>query len=793
MDQPKSKIVCFGEILWDLLPTGKVAGGAPMNVAYHANQLGITAQMISKIGQDELGKELLDFLNKKGVDTTLVQIDNTYPTGTVNVILDAMGSPSYEIMAPVAWDYINAITTNKIIVQQADAFVFGSLAARDDKTRETLFELLELAKLKVFDVNLRNPFYSKNLVNQLLYQADLVKMNDEELEVIGNWLDLNDTEENTALEIKKHFGWDQLIVTRGAKGAWLFSEDKMIRSEGIEIQVQDTIGSGDAFLAAYLSKFLEGELPEKCLQFASATGAYVATQSGGTPEFTEDQIWELTKNSLSKTIEMKLNNNNLSKIGSLIPVPTYTSDQVKTGIVHIGVGGFHRSHQAYYIHQLLQKGDANDWAICGVGLREADRNMANVLQEQDNLYTLVTQHPDGKVQSEVIGAIPEYLFAPDTPQLVIDKMAHPDTKIVSLTITEGGYNFNPITGDFNFDNPDIQHDLAHPEKPKTVYGYLTAALRKRLDDGIPPFTVLSCDNIQHNGDMARNMLLTFAKRQDSELADWIETEVGFPNAMVDRITPVTTPEVIEDLKTNIGVYDQWPVVCEPFIQWVIEDKFSNGRPPLETLGVQFVPDVTPYETMKIRLLNASHSVLGIPGAIHGHPTIDACMKDDVFARFVRQFMDKEATPILGEIQGIDIEHYKDTLEDRFGNSNIKDSVSRICAESSAKLPKFLIPTIRENLKLGGNIRYATFILAAWCYYSDKGINQKGQPLDIIDDQKDELHQAANETEGNWSKFINQPEIFGDLIENERFVKEYISSTQAIYRENDIRTLMKNFS
>ena len=298
MNNKSPKIVCFGEILWDLLPTGKVAGGAPMNVAYHSNQLGITAQMISKIGQDDLGKELLGFLNKKGVDTSLVQIDNTYPTGTVNVALDSMGSPSYEIMAPVAWDYINANTINKAAVQNADAIVFGSIATRNQRTRDTLFELLELAKLKVFDANLRSPFYSKSLVTQLLHQADLVKMNDEELEVIGNWMDLNDTEENIALQVKNHFGWQQLIVTRGAKGAWLFSKDKMIRSEGVEIQVQDTIGSGDSFLAAYLSKYLQGELLEKCLQFASVTGAYVATQRGGTPEFSKSQIWELFDNNI---------------------------------------------------------------------------------------------------------------------------------------------------------------------------------------------------------------------------------------------------------------------------------------------------------------------------------------------------------------------------------------------------------------------------------------------------------------------------------------------------------------
>ena len=486
---------------------------------------------------------------------------------------------------------------------------------------------------------------------------------------------------------------------------------------------------------------------------------------------------------------MKLNKNNISSIGNQIRIPTYDSKSLKTGMVHIGVGGFHRSHQAYYMHLLLQKHGATDWAICGVGLLERDRNMANVLKEQDYLYTLVTQYPNGNVESEVIGSITDYLLAVDTPQLVIDKMAHPDTKIVSLTITEGGYNFNPITGDFDFDNLDIQHDLEHLDTPNTVYGYLAAALRKRHAEGIAPFTILSCDNIQHNGDVARKMVLAFTNRQDKILGEWIEKEVNFPNSMVDRITPVTTPVITDYLKDTHGVIDQWCVVCEPFIQWVIEDKFSNGRPPLETLGVQFVPDVTPYETMKIRLLNAGHSVLGIPGAIHGHPTIDACMKDDVFARFVRSFMDKEATPILGEIEGIDVEKYKDTLEERFANTNIKDNVSRICAESAAKLPKFLIPTLRENLESGGSIQYATFILAVWCYYSDKGINENGAPLDIIDAQKDQLHQAAKDTEYNLKAFLDLSDIFGDLIENERFVTEYVAATEAIYQTKDVRKIM----
>ena len=242
--------------------------------------------------------------------------------------------------------------------------------------------------------------------------------------------------------------------------------------------------------------------------------------------------------------------------------------------------------------------------------------------------------------------------------------------------------------------------------------------------------------------------------------------------MVDRITPVTTAEVTDYLQREYDITDEWCVVCEPFIQWVIEDKFANGRPPLETLGVQFVPDVTPYEKMKIRLLNAGHSVLGIPGAIHGHPTIERLHGRCGFRAVHAPVYGCGSHAILDPVEGIDIDEYKDTVAARFANPNIKDSVSRICSESSAKLPKFLIPTIRENLDRGGDIRLGTFILAAWCYYSDKQVDEHNQALQIIDEQKEQLHRAAQGTPTDWTSFLQQPEIFGDLPENQRFVEEY---------------------
>ncbi len=488
---------------------------------------------------------------------------------------------------------------------------------------------------------------------------------------------------------------------------------------------------------------------------------------------------------------IQLNQDNLQEVGSRMPVPKYTRDATIAGIVHIGVGGFHRAHLAYYLHQLKTDGAASEWGICGIGLRDADTKLHDIFKKQDHLYTLMVKHPDGKIEPEVIGSIVDFKMGTNSPEQVIEVMSAAGTKIVSLTITEGGYNFNPTTGEFNFDNPDIQHELQNPLDPKTVYGFLTAALKRRRNEGLPAFTILVCDNIEHNGDMMRKMLGTFAEAQDPDLATWIAQEVSFPNSMVDRITPVTTAADIETLAQNFGVKDAWPVTCEPFIQWVVEDKFSNGRPTFEKVGVQFVPDVGPYEKMKLRMLNAGHSVLGLLGALHGHPTINACVEDEVFKNYLRAFLDTEATPILGNIEGIDLEDYKDSLLERFGNPNIKDSVSRICAESSAKLPKFLIATIHENLATGGSIKFATLVIAAWCYYSDKEKDQNGQPLEIIDAMHSELHATAKETANDALAFIKQESLFGALVENERFAQSYTSLLEELNQGADIKKLMRS--
>ncbi len=484
-----------------------------------------------------------------------------------------------------------------------------------------------------------------------------------------------------------------------------------------------------------------------------------------------------------------LNQSNLSRLPQQLMPPCYDRAGVRSGIVHVGVGGFHRSHEAYYTDALMRSQDASQWGICGVGLRQPDRKIADVLAQQDHLYTLIEKAPDGEVSSRIIGSIVDFLLGCDDPQAVIERMAHEETKIVSLTITEGGYNVDRNSQQFDADNPDAQHDLANPLRPKLVFGYLTAALKLRRERGLPAFTIQSCDNIQHNGDLTRDMVLAFARLQDPGLADWIADQVRFPNAMVDRITPVTTDAEIEYLQQQFGLRDRWPVTSEPFCQWIIEDQFSNGRPEWEAVGAQFVSDVTPYEKMKLRLLNAGHSVLGLLGSVYGYQTIDECVADPLFATFLRSFLDHEATPVLDAVAGIDVEAYKDTLIERFGNPNIKDSLPRICLDSSNKLPVFLLPTIEENLQQGRRIAHAALVIAAWCYYSDKHADRHGNRLDVSDPQQDALQTAAQGTPADPLAFLRLKSVFGDLANDPRFTQPYQQMVQQVYANPDVSVLM----
>jgi mannitol 2-dehydrogenase len=484
---------------------------------------------------------------------------------------------------------------------------------------------------------------------------------------------------------------------------------------------------------------------------------------------------------------LPLNARNLSSLPEDLPVPSYDRSRLRTGIVHFGVGGFHRAHEAMYLDRLMSDGLASDWAICGVGVMPADRRMQQALDAQDGLYTLVVKAPDGTMEARVIGSIREYLFAPDDPEAVIEKMADPEVRIVSLTVTEGGYNFNAVTGEFVADNPDVQHDLRPGAAPTTTFGLITAALERRRDRGVPPFTIMSCDNIQGNGHAARRSFVAFATLKDPELGKYVEQGVDFPNSMVDRITPVTTDDDRDEVRKRFGVDDAWPVVCEPFTQWTLEDTFTLGRPPFEEAGVQVVADVEPYELMKLRLLNASHQALCYFGYLAGYRLVHEVAQDPLFAAFLLSYMDREATPTLEPVPGIDLDEYKHQLIDRFSNAQVKDTVARLCAESSDRIPKWLLPVIRHNLETGGEILRSTAVVASWARYAE-GVDERGNPIEVVDRLRDTLIAAAGKQADDPLAFIRNRDLFGDLIDNERFVSTYRSVLSSLHTKGARATL-----
>ncbi|MEZ5069944.1 MAG: mannitol dehydrogenase family protein [Bacteroidales bacterium] len=457
---------------------------------------------------------------------------------------------------------------------------------------------------------------------------------------------------------------------------------------------------------------------------------------------------------------MHLSNTLLDRLPASVAGPRYDRSRVRTGIVHVGVGNFHRSHQAWYTQQLLNLGHL-DWGICGICLLEGDREFHRRLKAQDGLYTLVRKESDGSEGVEVIGSLVDCLFAPDDPAAVIAALAAPEAKIVSLTVTEGGYNMDSATGEFLFEAPGISRDLAHPDDPRTLFGYLTAALGRRMDEGRPGLTIQSCDNLVHNGDVCRTMLLSYVEKARPELAEWIRSEVTFPNSMVDRITPAAPPSTGPDLEAAHGIRDLCPVVAEPFSQWIIEDRFSRGRPPWEVAGAQFVSRVDPYEHMKIGLLNAGHSLLGFSGSLLGYQTIDEAVADPRLAAFLRAFMEEEVTPQLGEVEGIDLNEYKDTLLHRFANPFMGDRLSRICSESSAKIPKFLLPTLRGQVEGNGSFHRSAWVLAAWCRYLDLA-EREGREDQIQDQMRAGLLEAARRSREVPRAFLELTPVFGDL-------------------------------
>jgi mannitol 2-dehydrogenase len=464
-----------------------------------------------------------------------------------------------------------------------------------------------------------------------------------------------------------------------------------------------------------------------------------------------------------------------------IEAPRYDRNGLRQGILHMSVGGFHRAHAAVYIDDMMSEHGMRDWAICGVGLLPGDARMRDALVPQDCLYT-VMERMSGSERARIIGSITQFIHAQEEPEKVFAKMCDPDIRIVTLTVTEKGYCFNQGTGEFDPEREDIRHDLGNPTRPRTVLGWLTEGLRQRREAGLEPWTVLSCDNIQGNGSVTRKMVLAFAGMRDAGLAAWIAANVAFPNCMVDRITPVTADADRDSLESRYGLRDEWPVVCEPFRQWVIEDHFPSGRPAWEKVGVQMTADVHPYEMMKIRLLNAGHFSLGYLGFLAGHSHVHDTILDPIFRKYIRRLMDEEVTPLLRVPLGIDLTAYKDQLLQRFGNADIKDTLARICQDGSSKAPKFILPSIRERLARGEPAKLLILAVAGWLRYLS-GTDEKGRQIAIDDPIAGKLTKHAQRGGADPSALLELTEVFGtDLPKNVRFVAEMRNALQEVYQK-----------
>jgi mannitol-1-phosphate/altronate dehydrogenase len=471
--------------------------------------------------------------------------------------------------------------------------------------------------------------------------------------------------------------------------------------------------------------------------------------------------------------------------GSQLSVPTYDRSALTPAVVHFSVGGFHRAHQLLYFDEVAERGISDGWGVVGVGLHS--RTMKDALAPQDHLYTVVERSPDGE-RARVVGVMVDYHFAPDDPATVLDLLADERTRMVSLTITGNGYRLCPQTGEFDADDEDIVWDLNEPARPRTVFGYLVEGLDRRRRAGLPPFTVVSCDNMHRNGDAARSAVVGFARLRDEVLARWIADRVAFPSSMVDRITPHTTPEEREAVASRYGVDDRWPVITEPFSQWFIEDSFSNGRPPLDQVGVRFVPDVARYELMKTRLLNAGHCALGYLGSLAGHRTIDALMAETVFAQYVTELMDVEVTPLLPPPDGIDLDDYKRALLKRFANPAIADQLSRLCRRGSTKMPHHLLPSLRQAIAEGRPHGLLTLAVAAWfCYL--RGVDSQGRPVVVDDPRAERLQELVRAGGGTDPRpLLSERSIFGNLGDEESFVRELEHSIDQLQR-NGVRVTL----
>ena len=477
----------------------------------------------------------------------------------------------------------------------------------------------------------------------------------------------------------------------------------------------------------------------------------------------------------------RLSDATLSQAAVKAAVPAYARQRHGIGVVHLGNGAFHRAHQGVYFDDLLA-GQGGDWAIASVSLRQPD--VRDRMVPQDGLYTVIERETAGEGY-QVVGAIRACLFAPEERDGLLARLAAPETKLVTLTITEKGYCRDAASGALLEDDPDIRHDLEQPRAPKTALGFLAEGLARRRADGIAPFTVLSCDNLPHNGASLQAVLSAFCALRDDGLAAWVEREAAFPSSMVDRIVPATTDEDRDALEAVAGYRDEAAVVCEPFRQWVIEDRFCNDRPALERVGAELVSDVAPFEAMKLRLLNGPHSALAYLGYLSGCEYVSDCLDRPELARFSTHLMAEEIKPTVTLPDGYDLDGYIGALLARFSNAPLKHRTWQIAMDGSQKLPQRLLGTIRDRLAAGQPITYLSYAVAAWMYYVS-GIDAEGHSIDVRDPLAARLQACTADCRGHASSMVHAlarvNEVFGaDLERDPRFTGMVTDALAALYR------------
>ncbi|WP_017967985.1 mannitol dehydrogenase family protein [Rhizobium leguminosarum] len=480
----------------------------------------------------------------------------------------------------------------------------------------------------------------------------------------------------------------------------------------------------------------------------------------------------------------KLSLATLSDVARTAAIPGYDRASLKAGIVHFGVGNFHRAHQAIYLDDLFNAGMDHDWAIVGAGVLPSDAAMREKLAAQDFLTTVVEQD-NNKTAARVTAPMIDILPVGDAAA-IIAKLADPEIRIVSMTITEGGY-FIDASGTFNPTHPAIAGDGQNPNAPKTVFGLIVAGLKARRDKGIGPFTVMSCDNIPHNGVVTANAVVGTAALSDPAFADWILANVAFPNGMVDRITPATSQREVDFLRDNFQIEDSWPVYCEEFKQWVLEDKFTAGRPALEKVGVTFVADVTPYEHMKIRILNGGHAAIAYPAALMDIHFVHDSMEDPLIRAFLAKLERDEIIPIVPPVPNTSLTDYFALIEHRLLNPKIADTIPRLAQDGSNRQPKFILPSTLDNLRQGSDVIGLALVSALWCRYF-AGKTDSGKDIVFNDASAERLHAAALKAKDDPSAFLVFDDIFGEVAKSELFRKRFAHALKTLWEKGTRETL-----